>query len=68
MTTYKIVKTSNDDSDYYDEKFVENLPVLTSKQSANCIAWEINKAVEPTGPDYYKVVEKGYALTTSDPN
>ena len=67
MTLYKIVKASNYDLDYYEEKFVENLPSL-DEASANHIAVAINRAIPKDGPVYYKVVEAGYVLRTADPN
>jgi hypothetical protein len=68
MATYKIVCTSNYDLDYYDEKFVEGLPILRNKSYAQLIAHTINSTISKDGPDYYKVVEEGYVLRTSDPN
>ncbi len=61
MPRYLIVNTDNFDGDYPDEKFVENLPALLSKEHAQRIADAINDS-GPYSPRFFKVVEEGYQL------
>lgn len=58
---YKIVETDNYGGDYPDEKFVENLPILT-KENAELIAEAINKTVPASNARYWKVVDSNYVL------
>lgn len=67
MPRYKIVKSSNFDSETYNEAFVENLPVIRDKQVAQSISQAINQASDPRGPDYYRVVEENYQLHKWEP-
>ena len=62
MPQYKIVETDNYGGDYPDEKFVENLPYMTSKLKAEQIAEAINSAVATTHSRFWKVVEMPYEL------
>lgn len=58
---YKIVETDNYGGDYPDEKFVENLPILT-KENAELIAEAINKTIPASNARYWKVVDSNYVL------
>lgn len=67
MKQFKIVNTDNYGSDHPDEKFVDGLPCLSSKQDADKIADAINDVVFNDGRDscrFWKVVEMPYELQT----
>lgn len=59
---FRIVNTDNFGSDYPDEKFVENLPVLHSREAAQSICKAINATQHEMAGRYFKVVEDGYVL------
>lgn len=56
----RIVKTSNQDKDWYNEEFV-NLPPM-AELKAILIANTINTCLGDRHPDYYKVVTATYKL------
>lgn len=62
MPEYRIVNTDNYGSDYPDEKFVENLPLMYSKERAQCICNAINYGISEMHFRYFKVVEMPYQL------
>jgi hypothetical protein len=58
----RVVNTDNFGGDYPDEKFVENLPVLTHAQ-ASLVAAAINSAQgDLLAPRYFKAVADDYKL------
>lgn len=62
MLRFNIVETDNYGGDYPDEKFVENLPYLLTKDAAKKIADAINSTVPASHSRYWKVVEMPYEL------
>lgn len=64
MPRFLIVETDNFGGDYPDEKFVEPLPVFTSRDQASIVSAAINSAIPNrlNAPRWYKVVEEGYVL------
>lgn len=57
----KIVNTDNFGEDYPNEKFVENLPVLSAGQ-ATLICDAINRTQPDNAPRFFKVVADDYQL------
>lgn len=62
MAQYRIVNTDNFDGDYPNEKFVENLPLMYSKERADAICDVINKGLSECHARWFKVVEMPYEL------
>jgi hypothetical protein len=64
MPQFKIVDTNNYAGDYPDEKFVERLPYLSSKEDADRIANVINDIAFKIGYSdrFWKTVEMPYKL------
>jgi len=61
MPRFLIINTDNFGGDYPDEKFVDNLPVLTDRAKAQAVADAINHtAGGEHATRFFKVVEEGY--------
>ena len=62
MDEYKIVNTDNFGSDYPNERFIDNLPYLSSEWHAQTIADAINNITSPNCSRFWKVVKMPYTL------
>lgn len=63
---YRVVRTSNYDSTYFNQSFVETN--LLSEDAARKLADTLNEIHHKEGPYYWKVVPANYILPKYDPN
>lgn len=61
MNRYRIANTDNFGGDYPNEKFVENLPLMT-REHAEAVCKAINAGIPDMNDRYWKVVPSDYKL------
>jgi len=59
---FRIVRTSNFNLDFYDEEFVENIPLFNTEEEARAVAELFNHAVPLRHPDYWVAKPSNYVL------